>query len=173
MAVRLREHPGKPILGRNRHCLKGHDRLTFVADFYRLGCALDVASGQGAFAIWLQHQGCEVTMLDILPIGRPIPGIEFVQMDLLNMTYDQEFDTILLMEIIEHLLDPASAVALCYRALKPGGVLLITTPWIDRWDGEQDHVWRFDERGVKELLEPYRGVVWIDDIFVYGVVEKS
>lgn len=172
MTIRLRERPGAPTLGRNRHCLKGHDRLTFVADFYRPGCALDVASGEGAFAAWLQHQGCEVTMLDILPIPKAIPGIKFVQMDLLNMTYDQEFDTILLMEIIEHLLNPADAVALCYRALRPGGVLLITTPWIDKWDDEPDHVWRFDKGGVIELLESYRGIVWLDDTFIYGVVGK-
>jgi len=133
------------------HCLKGNDRLTFVANYYKPGRALDVASGQGAFAIWLQRQGCRVTMLDIVPIARPIPGIEFVQMDLFDMTYNQEFDTVLFMEAIEHVLEPANAVALCYRALKPGGVLLVTTPWIDKWDKEEDHVWRFDETGILEL----------------------
>ncbi len=113
-----------------------------------------------------------MTMLDIMPIARPIPGIEFVQMDLHDMTYDREFDTVLFMEIIEHVLDPGDAVALCYRALKPGGVLLVTTPWIDKWDGEQDHVWRFDEAGILELLKPYHSRVWADHQFVYAVVER-
>lgn len=173
MTVRLRDRPGPPVLGRNMHCLvHGSCRLTFVENHYRPGRALDVASGQGAFAIWLHRQGCQVTMLDILPIARPIPGIEFVRMDLHDMAYDQEYDTVLFMETIEHMSAPAVAVQLCYRAVAPGGVLLITTPWVTTWDKEEDHVWRFDEAGMEELLEPYPSRVWCDDRFVYAVVER-
>lgn len=173
MRLRLRDVPGPPVLGRNLHCLHGHVRLTFVQENYRPGTALDVASGQGAFALWLHRQGCRVTMLDILPVRPPAPGIEVLQMDLYDLkSHTEQYNTVLLMEAIEHVQKPDLAVALCLRVLSPGGVLLITTPWIPTWDREADHIWRFDQAGIEELLEPYSTRIWSDDTFVYAVVEK-
>ena len=173
MQLRLRDTPGPPVLGHNLHCLRGHQRLTFVQENYRPGTALDVGSGQGAFAVWLHTQGCHVTMLDILPVKPPAPGIEVLQMDLYDLkTHDGQYDTVLFMEVIEHVLEPALAVALCYQATAPGGVVLITTPWVDTWDKETDHVWRFDQTALAELLAPYESLVWSDETFVYAVLEK-
>jgi SAM-dependent methyltransferase len=54
------------------------------------------------------------------------------------------FDAATLIEVIEHLRDPRPLLAECRRVLKPGGILLITTPnsasWTvramgSRWDG--------------------------------------
>ena len=173
MRLRLRDVSGPPVLGRNMHCLQGHRRLTFVQENYRPGTVLDVASGQGAFALWLHRQGCHVTMLDILPVEPPDPGIEVLQMDLYDLSgHAGRYDTVLLMEAIEHVQRPGLAIELCYRILSPGGVLLITTPWVPDWDSEQDHVWRFDLEGVDKMLVQYDRRVWTDSIFVYAVVTR-
>ena len=174
MKLRLRDELGPLVLGHNLHCLRGHQRLTFVQENYRPGTALDVASGQGAFAIWLHRQCCTVTMLDILPIEPPPPvGIRVLQMDLFGLiSHEEQYNTVLFMEAIEHVEDASLAVALCYQVVAPGGVLLITTPWVDTWDKERDHVWRFDQDGLAKLLTLYKSSVWSDETFVYAVLEK-
>jgi 2-polyprenyl-3-methyl-5-hydroxy-6-metoxy-1,4-benzoquinol methylase len=174
MRLRLRDKSGPPVLGHNLHCLRGHQRLAFVQENYHPGTALDVGSGQGAFAIWLHRKGCDVTMLDILPIvPTPDLGIRTLQMDLYDLkSHEERYDTVLFMEVIEHVQEPFRAVALCYRVTAPGGVVLITTPWVDTWDREADHVWRFDQDGLVELLAIYEGFVWADETFVYAVLEK-
>lgn len=173
MKLRLRETSGPPILGRNMHCLQGHPRLTFVQENYRQGSALDVASGQGAFALWLHRHGCNVTMLDILPIKPPAQGIKALQMNLYDLKeHTEQYDTVLFMEAIEHVQEPEIALALCYRVIALDGVLLITTPWVADWDKEVDHVWRFNQTAIEELLVSYEARVWSDDTFVYAVIEK-
>lgn len=173
MRLRLRKALGEPILGHNMHCLRGHPRLTFLQKNYRPGTALDVGSGQGAFALWLHRQGCHVTMLDILPVEPPAPGIEVLQMDLHDLErHTGRYDTVVFMEIIEHVPDPELAVALCYHVTAPGGVLLITTPWVTKFDYLRDHLWRFDQAGVEELLAPYGARAWSGNECVYAVVEK-
>lgn len=57
---------------------------------------------------------------------------------------DATFDALILMEVVEHLGEPRPLLAECRRVLKPGGILLVTTPnfasWTARlmgarWDG--------------------------------------
>ncbi len=46
---------------------------------------------------------------------------------------DAAFDAITLIEIVEHLRDPLALLQECARILKPGGVLLVTTPNAHSW----------------------------------------
>jgi 2-polyprenyl-3-methyl-5-hydroxy-6-metoxy-1,4-benzoquinol methylase len=46
---------------------------------------------------------------------------------------DSAFDAVILMEVIEHLREPRPMLAQCRRVLKPGGILLITTPNVASW----------------------------------------
>jgi len=111
-------------------------------------------------------------MLDILPVRSPASGIKVLQMDLYDLKdHTKRYNTVLFMEAIEHVQKPDLAVELCYHTLSPGGILLFTTPWVSTWDKEADHVWRFDQPGVQELLTPYTSLIWSDDIFVYAVIE--
>ena len=46
---------------------------------------------------------------------------------------DASFDAATLIEVIEHLRDPRSLLAECRRVLRPGGILLVTTPNAGSW----------------------------------------
>lgn len=175
--MRLRDQPGPHRLGDNMHCLQGHPRLDFVLLWHKPGAVLDVGSGEGAFGLALHNEGNTVTLMDIFPVEPPAPGIEVVTLDADKMDYEQAFDTILFMELIEHLETPIHTLLRCIRALKPGGRILITTPYVDTWDDEPDHLWRFDMESLGKMLlllpEVRRLDLQIDDTFVYAVVEKG
>ncbi len=47
---------------------------------------------------------------------------------------DQAFDLVLLLNLIEHVADPASVLRAVHDRLKPGGLAVIKTPNTDTWD---------------------------------------
>lgn len=62
------------------------------------------------------------------------------------------FDTVICLEVLEYVLDPSRAVAEMARVLKPGGALILSTPFLHRADTDDDY-WRFTESGLRLLLE--------------------
>lgn len=71
---------------------------------------------------------------------------------------DEKFDIIVCTEVLEHTLDPFSAVKEIYRLLKSGGVLLLTVPFNFRIHGPLPDCWRFSEHGLRELLKIFSTV---------------
>lgn len=60
--------------------------------------------------------------------GTQVQGIRHE--DVMNLSYpDESFDLIASNDVLEHIPDPARALAECFRVLKPGGVVLATFPF--------------------------------------------
>jgi SAM-dependent methyltransferase len=67
------------------------------------------------------------------------------------------FDCIILTQVLPFVFDVSGAIATCYRALRPGGVVLATVPGIsqisrydmDRWGD----FWRFTDLSARRLFE--------------------
>ena len=95
---------------------------------------------------------------------------------LINVTYAQSlseyckkrkiqknfFDVITCFEVIEHIYDVNTFLEEIRKYLKPGGVLLLSTPNNERiqmkekWDYPPVHVSRFKRRNMEKLLEKYK-----------------
>jgi len=165
----------KPMLGTNMHLWgQKHPRIDFVEEWYVPRRVLDVGCGEGMFARYCAEKlDCIVVAMDIIAPKEDIPGVYFLRLDAKHMGAKECYDTVLLMEIIEHFTDPRIVIDKCYDALAPGGRVLITTPWVETWDYLEDHVWRFDLDGVIELCKGYSVKAWVDDTFVYAVIEKE
>ena len=77
-------------------------------------------------------QGCDYTALDYLPTGGRMYGARpDVFADAARLPFgDATFDTVLLLEVMEHLKRPSQAWSEIGRVLKPGGCLLMTMPFL-------------------------------------------
>lgn len=62
------------------------------------------------------------------------------------------YDLVICTEVLEHTLDPFAAVAEIYRILRPGGILVMSTPFNFRIHGPLPDCWRFTVHGLRALL---------------------
>lgn len=66
---------------------------------------------------------------------------------------DNTFDTIICMQVLEHVQEPHKVAAECFRVLKRGGHLILTTPWLYPFHGEPEDFFRFSSLALKFLFE--------------------
>jgi SAM-dependent methyltransferase len=80
----------------------------------------------------------------------------------------EAFDVVICEQVIEHVPDPSAAAANLRRLCRPGGHVVVSTPFLVRvheiW-GMQDY-WRFTPRGLRTLLE--RAGLHVDAIGSWG-----
>jgi SAM-dependent methyltransferase len=60
-------------------------------------------------------------------------------------------DAVVCLEVLEYAWQPASVLVEIRRLLKPGGTLLLSTPFLHRADADDDY-WRFTEPALRRLL---------------------
>lgn len=99
---------------------------------------LDVGCGNGFWADQLSQRGASVVGVDasregIAQAKASFPNGEFHQIpiteDILGVIGAAPFDAVLSVEVVEHLYDPRSYARACYNSLRPGGTLVLTTPY--------------------------------------------
>jgi SAM-dependent methyltransferase len=125
---------------------------------YFRGRVLDVGCGLSLFSEIGPGWGFEIVAGDLV-FGRmkqrkdAVPWIDWSVFDASRLPFRSEsFDGLFAGEILEHLPDPEAALAEWNRVLKPGGVLIVTTPnrgrRINRLNGED---WPFSPDHLREL----------------------
>ncbi len=134
----------------------------------RPGRVLEIGAGAGLFLKAAERAGWQVAGTDISE-----PAVQFAAERLgLSLRLeaaedlsfpDAAFDVAVMFDVIEHLFHPLTAVRAARRTLRPGGLLVITTPNINafsRWVlGRQwavlspaEHLSYFSERTLRRLL---------------------
>lgn len=122
---------------------------------------LDVGCGNGFTAGQFAARQCAVVGIDLSESGIDIaratyPGARFEVLaadeHVLEKLAAPPFDLVISTEVIEHLYDPRSFVRGCWSALRPGGRLILTTPYhgylknlllalANRQDSHADPLW--------------------------------
>jgi len=103
--------------------------------------------------------GARVARSDVLGIEATSPDATFVG-DLARQGALPEaaFDCVILTHALQYVFDTRAAVATLYRALKPGGVLLVTAPGMSQREHKpRTWYWTFTVSAVRRLLEEQFG----------------
>lgn len=98
---------------------------------------LDLGCGNGALTSYFSSMGLNCWGTDFSHSGieiakRNFPGTSFFQsniQDPLSAEHLGVYDIVVAVEVVEHLLLPRQLLARAKEALKPGGTLIITTPY--------------------------------------------
>ncbi len=64
---------------------------------------------------------------------------------------DGTFDTVICLEVLEYITHPKQALCEMGRVLRPGGMLVLSAPFMHRADTEHDY-WRFSEHALRHLM---------------------
>jgi SAM-dependent methyltransferase len=94
------------------------------------GLVLDIGSADGRAREWIEN--CEYVGLDYPTTAIAMYGTRpdvFADGAALPFA-DATFDTVLLLEVLEHVADARAVLAEIARVLKPGGVLLLSVPFL-------------------------------------------
>jgi 2-polyprenyl-3-methyl-5-hydroxy-6-metoxy-1,4-benzoquinol methylase len=144
----------------------------------RLVRVLDVGCGEGRFAAELARAGAEVVGIDVAaePLRRararhPELDLRQVQAEAAWPLQDASFDVVWAGEVIEHVADTSGWLSEVRRVLRPGAVLLLSTPdhgrlqmlwWAlarsafeSHFDPRADHLRFYTRRTLIELLEDF------------------
>lgn len=95
---------------------------------------LDMAACTGALSLRMQDLGFQVCAIDYLPEIFCVDSVSFKQADLndaFSKAYTQRFQAIIASEIIEHLENPRHFARECFKLLKPGGRMVLSTPNVE------------------------------------------
>lgn len=63
----------------------------------------------------------------------------------------ENFDVVIAIEMLEYVINPTVALKEMNRILKPGGIVIVSTPFMHRMDTSSDR-WRFTQAGLQDLL---------------------
>lgn len=96
---------------------------------------LDVAAAQGNFSLLLAEEGYRVTwndlredLADYVKLKHEKGEVNFAPGNVFDLGYDNQFDGVLITEIIEHVAHPDEFLKKIAGFVKPGGYIIMTTP---------------------------------------------
>jgi len=94
---------------------------------------------------------------------------------------DEAYDALMCTEVLEHVVDPFSAIRELRRVVKTGGYILFTTPLNSRIHGPVPDCWRFTEFGLRVMFRDFE-IVYFNKLNTpgrnlfplhYGVIVKK
>jgi ubiquinone biosynthesis O-methyltransferase len=138
---------------------------------------LDIGCGNGALTASLAKSGANVTGIDLSESGIALartthPEVRYEVASVYDDLHARfgAFDRVVALEVIEHLFDPRTFLRRAFETLKPGGTLVLSTPYhgylknvvlalsgkLDAhftvlWDG--GHIKFFSQRTLATMLE--------------------
>ena len=135
----------------------------------RSGCLLEVGSAAGFFLRHARQQGFDVTGIELSPgAARQAAerfGLPMITGTLEDAAVDRDsMDVIVLLQTIEHVPDPAATLTRLLELMRPGALLLMTTPnqssWLARVSRSHwfeykppEHLYFFSPRTLRQLLQ--------------------
>jgi SAM-dependent methyltransferase len=88
---------------------------------------------------WLSYRSTEYPQFDLVKAGDDFDGWG-------------QADLVLCEQVLEHVCDPIKAMRNLTRLARPGGTVIVSTPFLVRIHAAPDDYWRFTPRGLALLM---------------------
>lgn len=128
-----------------------YDWIANAAATYELahaGSVLNIGAG-GEIAQLLENLGIRNVSIDIDPDRSPQ---QVASVEDLNCFADSSFEVVFCIDVLEHVKTPATAVSEIHRVLRPGGILVGSTPFLLGIHDAPADFWRFTRHGLAMLF---------------------
>ncbi len=132
------------------------------------GELLDVGAATGILMEMAEKRGWKTRGVEVSGWACEVAkrkGLEVFHGDFLDYPETKKFDSITMIDVIEHLAEPAKAIKKAYGLLKPGGLLVLVTPDIESptaklmgkrwWHFRPAHVNFFSRRTINWLADNF------------------
>ncbi len=144
----LSRHVAHRVLG-NRQWLRG--QLIELNASVAPSKVLEIGSGKPADGAYVY------SMVDTFPEAEFVmsdvnPDFGHKVVDVTDIPWTDEFDVVLCVSVLEHLLDPRAAASSIRACLRPDGIAAIAVPFVYPLHDEPADYWRFTEHGLREIL---------------------
>ncbi len=132
----------------DRQIFVTRDALTHMLS-YISGKTVDLGAGTAKYKSLILPRTSEYITFDIAPHA----AIDIVG-DIEHTPFkDEEFDTVVSTQVLEHVRRPWLVVKEMHRILKPGGTVVLTAPFLVQHHGHPDDYFRYTTSGIKSLFE--------------------
>jgi len=128
-----------------------------LKSFLEIGCGTGfVLSGIASAFPSASLVGAEIYSTGLQYAAHRVPGAQFMQMDARNIPFESHFDALGAFDVLEHIEEDNGVLAQMYKAIKPGGTLILTVPQHPRLWSKQDemacHVRRYTAAELKQKV---------------------
>jgi SAM-dependent methyltransferase len=123
-----------------------------IATAQARGDLLDVGAGDVPYRGYFEGR---VETYHTVDYERRIEAIDFEAdaQDMSGVIPSDRYDTVLLLEVLEHVPDPFRVAAEVFRVLKPGGKLILSVPHLSRLHEEPYDFYRYTKYALRYLFD--------------------
>ena len=118
---------------------------------YIHGQVIDLGCGTMPFQDFLAGKVTVYHTLDLRPRSEKTTYVGDVQE--MHMVGDASYDSIICLEVLEHVAAPTRAIQEMYRILRPDGVIILSVPHLSRLHERPHDYYRFTKYGLRHLFE--------------------
>lgn len=133
------------------------DYFTFVKRLMKSPKVIDLGAGDGRFTAFLGEfadtDALELSNEAVKIANEKYPHVNFFHGDATKYDFNAEsYDLVVSQEVIEHLENQQAYIDVCYKILKPGGFLIMTTPNKKVFDHLKGGNW--SNQPIENILDP-------------------
>ncbi len=142
-------------------------RVDIINRFAKMGRVLEVGCSTGLMLSLFQKMGWDTTGVEVSKKAAEVAkkkGLEIITKPFEDVDFDQKFDVVIFNHTLEHLKDPASALAKAAKLLANGGILYIDLPNFGSFSARaqkgdwplllpDEHLWHFTLNSLNVLLK--------------------